>query len=38
VLAVPRRDDHPVTRRIAARLGRPAEIAVLPEDWRTAVA
>jgi hypothetical protein len=34
VLAVPGRDDHPVTRRIAARLRQPAEIAVLPEDWR----
>ena len=34
LLAVPERDDHPVTRRIAARLRRPAEIAVLPEDWR----
>lgn len=26
VLAVPRRDDHPVTRRLAARLAQPAEV------------
>jgi hypothetical protein len=34
VLAVPGRDDQPITRRIAGRLRGPAEIAVLPEDWR----
>jgi hypothetical protein len=34
VLAVPERDDQPVTRRIAARLRDPAEIVVLPDDWR----
>ena len=39
LLAVPQRDDHPVTRRIAGRLRQPAEIVVLPDDWRaTAVA
>ncbi len=39
LLAVPERDDHPVTRRIAGRLRDPAEIVVLPDDWRaTAVA
>ena len=36
VLAVPERDDHPVTRRIAGRLREPAEIVVLPDDWRSA--
>jgi hypothetical protein len=34
VLAVPGRDDQAVTRRVAARLREPAEIAVLPDDWR----
>jgi hypothetical protein len=34
VLAVPGRDDHPVTRRIASRLREPAEIVALPDDWR----
>ncbi len=36
LLAVPARDDHPVTRRISARLADPAEIVVLPDDWRSA--
>jgi len=36
VLAVPERDDSPVTRRIADRLHEPAEIVVLPDDWRSA--
>ena len=36
VLAVPERDDHPVTRRIASRLRDPAEIVALPDDWRAA--
>ena len=36
LLAVPERDDHPVTRRIAGRLRAPAEIVVLPDDWRSA--
>ena len=36
LLAVPERDDHPVTRRIAERLREPAEIVTLPEDWRSA--
>jgi len=36
VLAVPERDDHPVTRRLATRLRRPAEVVVLPDDWRAA--
>jgi hypothetical protein len=36
LLAVPERDDSPVTRRIAGRLREPAEIVVLPDDWRSA--
>ena len=36
VLAVPKRDDQPVTRRIAGRLREPAEIVALPDDWRAA--
>ena len=36
LLAVPERDDQPVTRRIAARLREPAEVVVLPADWRGA--
>jgi hypothetical protein len=36
VLAVPARDDQPVTRRIAGRLREPAEIVTLPADWRGA--
>ena len=34
VLVVPERDDHPVTRALAATLVRPAEIVVLPGDGR----
>jgi hypothetical protein len=34
VLALPERDDQAITRRIASRLREPADIAVLPEDWR----
>ncbi len=37
VLALPQRDDHPVTRGVAERLARPAEVVVLPDDWRTTV-
>lgn len=36
LLAVPERDDHPGTRRLAARLGRPAEVVAVPGDWRSA--
>jgi hypothetical protein len=36
LLAVPARDDHPVTRRIASRLRDAAEIVTLPDDWRAA--
>jgi hypothetical protein len=31
---VPERDDHPVTRALAARLLRPAEIRTVAPDWR----
>jgi hypothetical protein len=36
LLAVPERDDHPGTRRLAARLVRPAEVVPVPGDWRAA--
>jgi hypothetical protein len=34
LLVVPERDAHPVTRALAARLRRPAEIVTVPDDWR----
>jgi hypothetical protein len=34
VLALPERDDHPGTRRLAARLRSPAEVVPVPGDWR----
>ncbi len=34
VLAVPERDAHPVTRRLAAALAEPAEIVTVPDDFR----
>jgi len=34
VLAVPGRDAHPVTRRLAAALVRPAEVLAVADDWR----
>jgi hypothetical protein len=34
-LAVPARDDHPVTRALAARLVTPAEVHPVPDDWRS---
>jgi hypothetical protein len=34
VLAVPERDAHPMTRRLAAGLIDPAEVVALPGDWR----
>jgi hypothetical protein len=37
LLAVPERDDHPVTRRLAGALVDPAEVLVLPADWRSGV-
>jgi hypothetical protein len=36
LLVVPERDDHHVTRALAARLGAPAEVATVPDDWRAA--
>ncbi len=38
VLVVPERDDHPVTRTLAAALARPAEIVAVAGDWRAALA
>jgi hypothetical protein len=35
VLVVPERDDHPVTRALAARLRQPAEVTTVNGDWRT---
>lgn len=35
VLVVPARDDHPMTRHLAARLVVPAEVTPVPDDWRT---
>ena len=34
LVVVPERDDHPVTRRMAAALVHPAEVVALPGDWR----
>lgn len=34
VVVVPERDDHPVTRRLAAALVDPADIVAVPGDWR----
>jgi hypothetical protein len=34
VVVVPERDDHPVTRRLAASLSEPAEVVTVPSDWR----
>jgi hypothetical protein len=36
VIAVPERDDHPVTRRLAAALAEPADVVPVPGDWRVA--
>jgi hypothetical protein len=36
LLALPQRDDHPGTRRLAARLRLPAEVVPIPGDWRAA--
>ena len=35
VIVVPERDDHPATRRLAARLLDPAEVIGVVGDWRT---
>lgn len=34
LLVVPERDDHHVTRALAARLCAPAEVVTVPDDWR----
>lgn len=34
LLVVPERDAHPVTRDLAARLLKPAEVCTVPGDWR----
>ena len=34
LLAIPRRDDLPVTRALAAALTDPAEVVPVPENWR----
>ncbi len=34
VLAMPARDAHPVTRRLAGRLAEPAEVLPVEGDWR----
>jgi hypothetical protein len=34
-LVVPERDDHPVTRRLAARLRAPARVVIVPDTWRS---
>jgi hypothetical protein len=36
LLAVPERDDHPGTPRLAARLREPADVVPIPGDWRAA--
>jgi hypothetical protein len=36
LLALPERDDHPGTRRLAARLRSPTEVVPIPGDWRAA--
>ena len=33
-LVVPEKDDHPVTRALAAQLLQPADIVVVPADWK----
>lgn len=35
VLVVPASDDVPVTRRLVDRLIEPADVVVVPDDWRT---
>jgi hypothetical protein len=35
VIAVPRGDDYPVTRALAASLRHPAEVVVVDRDWET---
>lgn len=33
-IVVPAKDDHPVTRALAGLLRQPADIAVVPDDWK----
>jgi hypothetical protein len=35
VLVVPERDDHAVTRRLAAALAEPADIVTVDAGWRS---
>ena len=35
LLAVPERDDHPVTRALAVQLKDPAQIVAVSGDWRS---
>jgi len=35
MLVVPERDAHPVTRQLAERLVRPAEVVTVRDDWRS---
>jgi hypothetical protein len=35
LVVVPERDDHPVTRRLAAALRHPAEVRAVSGDWRS---
>lgn len=35
VIVVPERDDHPVTRRLAGALRRPAELVSVAGEWRS---
>ena len=37
LLAVPERDDHPVTRRLAAALTHPATVVPIGGDWRASL-
>jgi len=37
VIALPERDDHPVTRRLASALRHPADIVAVAGEWRSAV-
>jgi hypothetical protein len=34
-LVVPERDDHPITRGLAARLAAPARVLTVPDAWRS---
>jgi hypothetical protein len=34
VLVLPAADDHPLIRDLAAALADPAEVVVVPGDWR----